>query len=164
MFAGGFKIPQEVIDKQAKRKKELPASIDNEAKDFEEQKERILNDLKLSPPGAYRDKKQPTYAENKGDLAKIIVKNLEKEVDRLKRQSETLKLSRAIAASEVEIKKDKLKSKEKNEFKKDLEYERGDLIHLSSARVQLIKSRPDILLPDNMSYEDLEELKVIIHI
>ena len=58
------------------------------------------------------------------------------------------------------MKKGLLSKKEETQMQKDFKEEKGDLIHVNSARFQVIKYRPDILVPDNMNYEDLEELKV----
>lgn len=88
--------------------------------------------------------------------------NLEKEVDRLKRQSETLKLRRSLAESESKIQKGRMTAKETANLQKELVKDKGQLIYAAEDRIQAIKSRPDTLACDNMSYEDLEELKVYI--
>lgn len=60
MFSGGFKVPQEVIDKQLKRKSKSGKKGTGPEIDFEEQKQHILMDLDLSLPGGPNDKRKQT--------------------------------------------------------------------------------------------------------
>ncbi len=86
--------------------------------------------------------------------------NLEKEIDRLKRQSETIQLRRSLARGEVPGQSEPQAERERG-LREQQTNDRSTHIHLDAGRVQTIKARPSHLAPDNMSYEDLEELQVI---
>ena len=94
-------------------------------------------------------------------MAKTLVTNLEREIDRLRRQSETVKLRRSLAAKDTEEAIGRSKRRE-GELKAELEKEGGSVIHHNDSRFQVIKNRPNNLALENMSYEDVEELKVLL--
>lgn len=92
-------------------------------------------------------------------MANTLVANMEKEIDRLKRQSETMKLRRSLARGEAKIEGPTTAGGDRR-LREQMAPERSEIIHVDPGRLQTIKSRPSTLAPDNMSYEDLEELKV----
>ena len=89
---------------------------------------------------------------------KTLITNIQKDVDRLKRQSETLKCSRSLAKAETKVKDPLLEPKTlTGEMKEKTDY----VIHAEQQRLQAMKHMMSHMIPENMSYEDLEELKVI---
>ena len=69
-----------------------------------------------------------------------------------------MKLRRSLAAG-AEEKKVKDKMEEGDAFRSEVEENGGQLIHLDEYRLQAIKNRPQYYSLENMSYEDLENLK-----
>lgn len=67
-------------------------------------------------------------------------------------------LRRSLAAKESEGAQAKAKREQEN-LKTALEQEGGHMIYSDVGRFQAIKSRIDNFVPENMSYEDLEDLK-----
>lgn len=80
--------------------------------------------------------------------------SLEEEIERLRRHSETLKLRRSLAEKEAKSEDNKY-----GELREEVEENGGKLIYLDDYRLQAIKNRPQTLALENMSYEDLEDLK-----
>jgi len=78
---------------------------------------------------------------------------MEKELERLRRHLETLKLRHNQGA-----KKAKEQSNTKDILKAEIEVNGGQLIHYDEDRLQAIKYRPQSLALDNLSYEKLEDL------
>jgi hypothetical protein len=77
---------------------------------------------------------------------------MEKEIERLRRQLETLKLRRNLGEK---------KSKQGNIediLRNEIEVNGGQLIHYDETRLQAIKYRPQSLALENLSYEELEDL------
>jgi len=96
MFSGGFKIPENVLKKQSttlKNDKEDKPNTEEYTK-----KDQILKDLDIIAPNY--PIKRSNLSENKkitnskNDMADYLVTNIEKEIERLRKQSETLKMRR----------------------------------------------------------------------
>ena len=83
---------------------------------------------------------------------------MESEVQRLRRQSETMQLRRALTAKDTEARSHPVSYKTET-HPPEQDKESSQVIHEDDYRLQLIKSRPRNLVPENMSYDDLEELK-----
>lgn len=79
--------------------------------------------------------------------------SLEKEIERLRRQSETLQLRKNLALKET-----KVEEKDDEALREEVEQYGGQLIHLDDYRMQAVKYRPHYFALDNMSFEDLESL------
>ena len=80
------------------------------------------------------------------------MKSLEKEIERLKRQSETLQLRKSLGSKKVkEAETDKA-------LRAEVEQYGGQLIYLDEYRMQAIKNRPQYFSLENMSCEDIESL------
>ncbi len=116
---------------------------------------RLLNPRKTFPKEAPENKKSHS-AEDKKDLAKNLVTNLEKEIERLRRQSETMQLRRSLALKDSVLTGQPVPPPKRTA---ELEDEDDRIIHTDDYRLQVIKNRPQNLAPDNMTYEDLEELR-----
>jgi len=93
-------------------------------------------------------------ADTKKELADNLVTSLEEEIERLRRQSETIRLRRTLVSKDQ-----KHKEAEDNEFREYVEENDGKLIYLDDYRMQAIKNRPQTFDLENISYEDLENLK-----
>jgi len=94
-------------------------------------------------------------ADNKRELVENLVNSLEKETERLRRQSETIKLRRDLASKDS---KKPLASKTDEALRSEVEQYGGKLIYLDDSRLQAIKNRPQYYSLENISYEDLENM------
>eukprot|EP00831_Metopus_contortus_P057540 TRINITY_DN49920_c0_g1_i1.p1 TRINITY_DN49920_c0_g1~~TRINITY_DN49920_c0_g1_i1.p1 ORF type:complete len:580 (+),score=117.76 TRINITY_DN49920_c0_g1_i1:46-1740(+) len=154
MYSSGFRMPEELLKgKKGEQKEEIEDEPAITAKNMEEQRLAILNALNLSQTETMMEANKIPVADNRDDLRKKLVFNLDKEVDRLKRHCETMMLRKKLADNEANQQK---------EVGRDFpisDEEANKLIYLDEGRMQVQKNRFSILSPDNMNYEDLEELK-----
>lgn len=84
-----------------------------------------------------------------------MARRMEREIERLRRQLETLKLRRALANKPAAPKQI---DRTEEILKAEVEENGGQLIHYDEGRLQAVKYRPQSLALENLSYEELEDL------
>ncbi len=155
-------MPENVLKRQRDRAKEEPADLPTED-ETDLRRQQILRDLNLALPEAVRAAKpSKTYCDPRSDLAisfdskkalaRALVNGIEDEVERLRRQSETLQMRRERTdhAGKGAAVKSKAATKP------------GDtVIHVDSGRAQVIRdehgNRVEV---SDLDYESLEAVTV----
>lgn len=168
-FSGGFKIPEE--QRKAKLGRKIKHQGDNDSEDHEEvskndiTKDEILAHLNLGSNQVASGGMGKNGTGSKGALTKDLIENLEKELEKLKRTEENIKVRKHIALKgdrsildETEEDRQRAKNKAVEEEMKAMG---NNVIHADQKRIQVMRHRVGQLdSVKSVPYEELEVMRL----
>jgi len=165
-FSGGFKIPEE--QRKAKLGRKIKPKDEYDSEDHEEvnkndiTKDEIMQHLNLGASQAAGSSKHGTGS--KSALTKDLIENLEKELEKLKRTEENIKVRKHIATKGDrsildETEDDRQKAKDKA-IEDEMKAQGNNVIVANQKRIQVMRHRVGQLdSVKSVPYEELETMR-----